>query len=82
VPRVLNVHRDAVPPGAVNIMRPSRYSNPFVIGRDGPRSVVLHRFRTEVLPQLDVSELRGKDLVCCCKPRACHGDLLLEKANR
>lgn len=26
-------------------------------------------------------ELRGKDLVCFCKPAACHGDVLLEIAN-
>jgi hypothetical protein len=26
-------------------------------------------------------ELRGKDLVCFCKPKACHGDILLKIAN-
>lgn len=27
-------------------------------------------------------ELRGKDLVCWCAPLPCHGDVLLELANR
>jgi|SRR5580704_9110434 hypothetical protein len=26
-------------------------------------------------------ELRGRDLVCWCSPKACHGDVLLEFAN-
>jgi hypothetical protein len=29
----------------------------------------------------DIHELRGKDLVCWCKPDPCHGDLLLRLAN-
>jgi hypothetical protein len=28
----------------------------------------------------DVHELRWKDLVCWCKPKACHGDVLLRLA--
>jgi Domain of unknown function (DUF4326) len=32
---------------------------------------------------LDPTELRGKDLVCTCKPdEPCHADVLLELANR
>lgn len=26
-------------------------------------------------------ELKGKDLVCWCKPQRCHGDYLLQLAN-
>jgi hypothetical protein len=26
-------------------------------------------------------ELRGKDLVCWCAPKPCHGDVLLRLAN-
>lgn len=26
-------------------------------------------------------ELAGKDLVCFCAPKGCHGDVLLEVAN-
>ena len=28
-----------------------------------------------------LDELRGRNLVCFCGPRACHGDLLLRLAN-
>ena len=28
-----------------------------------------------------LDELRGRDLVCFCAPRPCHGDLLLRLAN-
>lgn len=31
---------------------------------------------------MDVSELRGKDLVCWCPLGPCHADVLLEWANR
>ncbi len=31
---------------------------------------------------LDISELRGKDLVCWCAPSPCHADILLELANK
>jgi hypothetical protein len=29
------------------------------------------------LPTLDLSLLRGRDLVCYCKPYRCHGDSIL-----
>ena len=28
-----------------------------------------------------IEELKGKDLVCYCKPARCHGDYLLKIAN-
>ncbi len=31
---------------------------------------------------LDLSELKGKDLVCWCAPLPCHADILLEFANK
>lgn len=46
------------------------------------RDVVCDRFEVEVLPYLDVSELRGFHLLCYCKPERCHGDLILKKANK
>jgi hypothetical protein len=64
------------------------YGNPFVIGAWWPymkrpmtRDDVCDRFRDEVLPNLDVSELRGKDLVCWCEPLRCHCNSILKKAN-
>jgi hypothetical protein len=34
-------------------------------------------FEQNVLPTLDLGALRGKDLVCFCAPKRCHGDSIL-----
>ncbi len=81
MPRVLNKHRHEIPKGAAYIGRGSRWGNPFKIGEHGDRDEVCDRFEREILPTLDVSELRGKDLVCFCAPHRCHGDAILKKAN-
>lgn len=43
---------------------------------------MIEMYRTWLLdqPQLlaELEELRGKTLICSCKPAACHGDVLLE----
>lgn len=80
-PRVYNKHHGNAPPGAKYIGRGSPYGNPFIIGVHGTREEVVKRFECEILPTLDVSALRGCDLVCFCKPKACHGDSILKKAN-
>jgi len=80
VASVFNKHKGA-PSTAVYIGRGSPWGNPFKIGRDGDRDKVCDRFEQEILPTLDVSMLRGKDLVCFCKPARCHGDAILRKAN-
>ena len=74
--------RRRCPPGAIYCGRGSPYGNPFVIGRDGTRDEVCDRFECEVLPTLDVSALRGQDLKCFCKPKRCHVDPILRKANQ
>lgn len=81
MPKVLNRHHGNIPADAVYCGRGSPYGNPFVIGRDGNRTVVCNRFEREILPTLDVSRLRGKDLVCFCAPLRCHCDAILRKAN-
>ena len=66
----------------VYIGRTSIWGNPYVIGKDGSREEVIAKYRDYVfgnrflLDQLHT--LRGKDLVCFCKPKACHGDVLVE----
>ena len=69
----------------VYIGRPSKWGNPFVIGRDGTRTEVIAKYQAwldtqpallEVLP-----ELRGKILGCWCAPEACHGDMLARLAE-
>lgn len=85
-PRVLNKHRDAVPADAVNVMRPSKFGNPFVIGKHGTRSEVIGKYAQKVGADPEFMaqirrELRGKSLVCCCAPLPCHADILLKIAN-
>jgi hypothetical protein len=86
MPSVFNKHHGDAPPAAVYIGRPSKWGNPFVVGRDGARGECVARYEgwvesnKELQAQLK-SELRGKDLVCFCKPRPCHGDVLLRIAN-
>jgi Domain of unknown function (DUF4326) len=84
-PRVLNRRSDVIPCGAVYVGRPSRYGNPFVIGRDGSRVDVIQRYAETVSDRLGLAEieaLRGHDLVCWCAPQPCHADVLLALANR
>jgi hypothetical protein len=85
MPRVLNKKVHGVPPGAIYIGRPSRWGNPFVVGRDGSRGEVVAKYRAYLLGNqalmVALPELTGKDLVCWCAPEACHGDVLVELAN-
>jgi len=86
-PRILNKNRDEIPSsGAVYIGRPSIWGNPFVIGKDGTRREVIEKYRKYVMANKQLSDkikhdLSGKDLVCWCSPKPCHGDVLLELAN-
>ena len=69
----------------VHIGRPSKWGNPFVIGRDGARDDVTARYEAWLLEQPELvaalPELAGKTLGCWCAPRACHGDVLARLAN-
>ena len=96
MPRVLNKRTDVIPPDAVYVGRPSKWGNPWRIGRDLTREAAIAHYRSWIehdrgyqrvalrlqrfLP--DLSELQGKDLVCWCAPLPCHADVLLEFANR
>ena len=85
MPRVFN-KRNLYPQDAIYIGRPSKWGNPFLIGRDGTRTEVIERFRLYLTQNYslskDIQELRGKNLVCFCSPLPCHGDILLELANK
>ena len=82
-PKVLNCYKAAPEEisQAVFCGRGGPWGNPFVMGKDGTRDEVCDRFEKEVLPDLDVSILRGRDLLCFCKPARCHCDSILRKAN-
>jgi hypothetical protein len=91
----MNSHRATVhhvsraPADAVYIGRPSRWGNPFVIGRHGNREQVIERYRTWLKAQIragrvtreELAELHGAALACYCAPRACHGDVLAAAAE-
>lgn len=85
-PRVWNKRRKDAPPDAVYVGRPTAFGNPYMLRREDDRSVVLQQYRDYLArnPALVTRvkrELRGKDLVCWCAPKACHADVLLEIAN-
>ena len=69
----------------VYIGRPSKWGNPFEIGKDGDRETVICKYREWVVTQprlmAALPELRGKVLGCWCAPQACHGDVLVSLAN-
>lgn len=70
----------------VYIGRPSKWGNPFVIGKDGTRDDVVRKYKEWVLKQphlmASLEELTGKTLACWCSPAACHGDVLVELSNK
>ncbi|KKM25633.1 hypothetical protein LCGC14_1593050 [marine sediment metagenome] len=69
----------------IYIGRGSKWGNPFIIGRDGNREEVIRKYREYIMQSdllNDLEELRGKVLGCFCKPKACHGDVLVELLKR
>lgn len=73
----------------VYIGRPSIFSNPFRIGEDGTRLVVVAKYRAYAVERMAtdpefaaaVRGLRGRRLGCYCAPGPCHGDVLAELAE-
>lgn len=69
----------------VYVGRPSKWGNPFALGRDGSRDEVISKYRCWIVTQTDLmnslDELRGKDLICWCAPLACHAEVLQELTN-
>lgn len=66
--------------------RGSVLGNPFRIGRNGDREMVIKSFRSYARDRMasdpefaaTVRALRGLRLGCHCKPLACHGDVYVE----
>jgi len=69
----------------VYIGRPSRWGNPFKLGRDGTREEVIDKYEVWIKTQKHLmtalSELEGKRLGCWCAPLPCHGDVLIRLIN-
>lgn len=80
--KVVNKYKE---PYDVYIGRGSKWGNPFVIDVDGTREEVIAKYKAWILQQPDLlndlHELEGKTLGCFCKPKDCHGDILVELIN-
>jgi hypothetical protein len=75
--RVVNLRKESYD---VYIGRPSKWGNPFKIGKDGTRDEVIKKYWNYILASnliKDLHELKGKILGCYCKPLPCHGDVLV-----
>lgn len=69
------------PEDCVSIMRGSKWGNPYAITSTRSRSEALRLHKLWVHSSglvNDIEELRGRVLVCCCKPLPCHGDYYVE----
>lgn len=61
----------------------SEWANPYHIGKHGTREEVIQKYEIRVRGkigrgELDLEELRGRNLGCWCRPEACHGDVLVK----
>ena len=80
-PRVVHCKKESYD---VYIGRPSKWGNPYKIGRDGTREEVIKKYEDYIVHTAafrEIDELAGKILGCWCKPLPCHGDVLLQLAN-
>ena len=86
--RVINLYKE---PYDVYIGRGSKWGNPYTTIQDKDTMAseivetseeAISKYREHVLntPELmeSLDELEGKTLGCFCKPKPCHGDVLLE----
>lgn len=77
---IYNIRSRAVPSDAVNIMRPGTWGNPFSVEEWGREECIALYEHWLFLNPGFVSrmrrELRHKDLVCCCWPKPCHGNVI------
>ena len=82
-------------PGDVYIGRAGKgedgyFGNPFRLGNGESRGSTIHKYReyfqkrwaSDIEFRVRVHMLKGKRLVCFCKPHPCHGDVIAEWLNR
>ena len=67
------------------IDRTTKWGNIFRVGKDGTREEVISKYESWIRgkPELmtDLPELKNKTLGCYCRPKACHGDVLIKLAG-
>lgn len=82
--RIWNRRGKNVPKGAVYLGRPTKYGNPYEIGKDGDRHTVVVKHMVWLKLQLEkdpqfLDELKDvTDGICWCAPKECH----LENYNK
>lgn len=76
---VVNIKKE---PCDIYVGRGSIWGNPFRIGVDGTREEVIEKYRLYILSNSflmsRLGDLKGKKLGCYCKPKFCHGDILVQ----
>lgn len=70
----------------VYVGAPTKWGNPFVVGRDGNQEECVEMYKAYIvthpwIADMAKKELKGKNLECWCSPKPCHADVLLELAN-
>ena len=85
--------KDPIPAGyfAVELMRPSIFGNPFFLSDESQRDQCIERYRNYLWDEMQkpdspvfqslrrlASCANDMILTCCCKPKACHGDVVRE----
>jgi hypothetical protein len=89
IPRVVHCKKEEFD---VYVGRGSKWGNPYSHKEGtlaehvvGSRSEAIQKFEDYLLSNEELmeslSELKGKTLGCWCKPKSCHGDILLRYAN-
>lgn len=84
--KVYNKFHQNYPDDCVYVGRGSLFGNPYVIGKDGTRAEVIEKYiklieSDDNLKEIIKQKLKGKNLLCFCSPKICHGDYLLKIAN-
>jgi hypothetical protein len=83
--KVVNKYKESYD---IYIGRGSTWGNPYAINESvgDTRDVVIEKYRTHLFNQLkqgnikveQLRELNGKTLGCFCKPKPCHGDIIVK----
>jgi hypothetical protein len=89
IPRVVHCKKEEFD---VYVGRGSKWGNPYS-HKEGPMAEEVVGSRSEAIQKYeeyllsneglmrDLPKLRGKILGCWCKPKSCHGDILIKYAN-
>ena len=82
--RVVNLRKEK---HTVYIGRGSIFGNPYKIGIDGTREEVINLYRHYITQNLEAYKAicnlpKDSILGCYCKPKDCHGDIIVELYNQ